>query len=63
MIATHKLAFEGSTERDLMGRCRCGEVILQSGHGTARQQIRANHRKHVENMLWAERIKRGEVSL
>lgn len=59
--AAHKLTFDGTTERSLMGRCACGTVILQQGHGTARQQIRAAHARHVADCERAAKIWAGEI--
>jgi hypothetical protein len=61
MNKAHKLSFDGTDDRNLMGRCSCATVILQNGHGTARQQIRANHKIHVSNMERADRLDRGEA--
>lgn len=55
----HKLNFDGTNERDLMGRCSCDTVILQQGLGTARQQIRRAHAVHVANMERAARLAAG----
>ncbi len=45
----HKLKIEGSGP-STMGRCSCGTVILQKGHGTPRQQVKREHDEHVKNM-------------
>ena len=43
----HKLSFDG-TGPSLMGRCSCGEAFLPGlGRGTLRQQIKAEHEKHL----------------
>lgn len=47
----HRLRFEGSGNA-VMGRCTgCDTVHLQGlGSGTPRQQIKAKHEKHLDNM-------------
>jgi hypothetical protein len=50
----HKLTIEGAGP-STMGRCACGEVFLSDlGHGTPRQQVRAQHEKHLANMAWKD---------
>jgi hypothetical protein len=52
----HKLTFEGKGP-STMGRCACGIVILQGlMSGTPRQQIRAQHIKHLASVAWMESI-------
>ena len=52
----HKLTFEGKGP-STMGRCACGTVFLSGlGHGTERQQVRAQHAKHLVNMAWRESL-------
>lgn len=52
----HKLTFEGRGP-STMGRCACGTVFLSGlGHGTERQQVRAQHAKHLVNVAWMESL-------
>lgn len=52
----HKLTFEGQGP-STMWRCACGTVFLPGrGHGTERQQVRAQHDKHLVNMAWQESL-------
>ena len=46
----HQLTFEG-TGSQVIGRCACGEAFLHGlRSGTPRQQIRAQHARHLENI-------------
>lgn len=52
----HKLTIEGKGP-STMGRCACGTVFLSGlGRGTERQQVRAQHDKHLANMAWVESL-------
>jgi hypothetical protein len=55
-IDPHKLTFEGKCP-STMGRCACDTVFLSGrGHGTERQQVRAQHDKHLVKMARVESL-------
>lgn len=52
----HKLTIEGKGP-STMGRCACDTVFLSGlGRGTERQQVRAQHAKHLVNVAWMESL-------
>jgi hypothetical protein len=50
----HKLKFEG-VGPSTFGRCSCGEAFLPGlGRGTLRQQVRAQHAKHLAAIAYRD---------